>query len=269
VFNSFNEIKNRTPLIPYVVRPLVYESSLSDVLNNPLYTPQQAFLQAYGWTSLGKNWKFDYATYLGNTDMVVATFEGGLPEDDRDVDLAAGIDSSAAVLFGWRVGVRKGSFKFGFSATLDRTSLFASAAEVPGAPPGDYGSIPRYRSGYDLSFHIGRFWLENESLGVIATRSDEGLDAEVGFTYLMLGYDLSERWRGYLGYQIINQQIEVFGPVEEVDIWAPTIGAAYTLENLITLKAQYLYVVVDVHNNLPTEPDPKFHYATVAVSVSF
>jgi hypothetical protein len=29
-FNNLNEIKNRTPLLPYVIRPLVYEGALGD-----------------------------------------------------------------------------------------------------------------------------------------------------------------------------------------------------------------------------------------------
>ena len=32
IFNNLNEIKNRTPLLPYVIRPLVYEASFSDII---------------------------------------------------------------------------------------------------------------------------------------------------------------------------------------------------------------------------------------------
>jgi len=268
IFNSFNEIKNRMPLIPYVIRPLVYESSLARQLNNALYVPQQAFLQTYGWAPLGKNWKVDYAAYLGNTDMVVSSFLSHGSTDTRVVDIAAGIDTSSAVLLGYRVGVRKGSFKVGFSGTIDKTNLFASANEVPGVPPGDYGSTPRYRSGFDLSFRIGRFWLEDETIGVVTSASDS-IEALVGFNYVTVGYDWTERVKVYVGYQIMNQKTDVFETVEEFDIWMPTVGLAYTLENLITLKAQYGFVVVDVHNNPPESPDPKFHYLTAAVSVSF
>lgn len=268
VFNNFNEIKNRMPLIPYVIRPLVYESSLSAQLNNPLYVPQQAFVQAYGWAPIW-SWKLDYAAYLGNTDQVVSSFLGpGLVEDEREVGVATGIDTASAVLFGYRIGVRKGDFKVGFSGTADKTNLFAGASQLPFVPPGDYGTVGRYRSGFDISFHIGRFWFENESIGVI-TDAPDSLDARVGFTYVTLGYNFNDRVQGFIGYQIINQRVEVYRELEETDIWLPTIGVAYTLENLITLKAQYAYVVVDVHNNPPSLPDPKFHYLTAAVSVSF
>jgi hypothetical protein len=267
IFNHFNEIKNRMPLIPYVIRPLVYESSLSRQLNNPLYVPQQAFLQAFGWAPLG-SWKFDYAGYLGNTDMVVSSFSGDGSAGTRTVDVASGIDTSAAVLFGYRVGVRKGGFKAGFSGTIDKTNLFAGVVELTNAPPDDFGSVPRYRTGFDLSFHIGRFWFEHESIGVISSPSDS-VDFTVGFTYITLGYDFTERVNVYGGYQIINQRIEVFGELEEVDIWMPTIGTSYMLEDLITLKAQYAFVVLDVHNNPPEQPDSKFHFLTAAVSISF
>jgi hypothetical protein len=267
VFNNFNEIKNRMPLIPYVIRPLVYESSLSRQLNNPLYVPQQAFVQTYGWAPLGKGWKLDYAAYLGNTDHVVASF-GPEPVDTRTIDVATGVDTSSAFLFGWRLGTRKGDLKFGFSGTVDRTNLFAGASQLPFVPEGDYGSVPRYRSGFDLSFRLGKWWFEHESIGVV-TNADEQVDAQVGFTYLIIGRDFTDRFEGYIGYQIINQRIEVVDELEETDIWLPTIGVAWSLEEQITLKTQYAYVVVDVHNNPESQPDPKFHHFSVAVSVSF
>lgn len=128
IFNNFNEIKNRTPLIPYVIRPVVYESSLSSVLNNPLSVPQQAFLQAFGWAPRG-SWKFDYAAYLGNTDHVVSSF-GGPVEDIERVNVSAGIDTSAAALFGYRPGGTPGS-----ALTPEKRLLLSYVFEKPHLKP--------------------------------------------------------------------------------------------------------------------------------------
>ena len=37
IFNNLNEIKNRTPLLPYIIRPLVYETSMSEAISSLIY----------------------------------------------------------------------------------------------------------------------------------------------------------------------------------------------------------------------------------------
>ena len=43
-FNNFNEIKNRTPLMPYVVRPLIYETSFQEIIPLEMFAPERAFV---------------------------------------------------------------------------------------------------------------------------------------------------------------------------------------------------------------------------------
>ncbi len=64
-FNNLNEIKNRTPLLPYIFRPFVYEASVFDLFPVNELVPEQAFLQVYGFIPAGEV-KFDYAVYVGN-----------------------------------------------------------------------------------------------------------------------------------------------------------------------------------------------------------
>ena len=55
VFNNLNEIKNRTPLLPYIIRPLVYETSFSEFFGAVEEgTPARAFAQASGVIPAGK-----------------------------------------------------------------------------------------------------------------------------------------------------------------------------------------------------------------------
>ncbi|MEL7170678.1 MAG: hypothetical protein AAGN64_15130, partial [Bacteroidota bacterium] len=68
-FNRLNEIKNRTPLLPYVVRPLVYETSFEEFLALEDYLPNQAFAQVSG-TLPYRDMRLSYAGYLGNTGNV-------------------------------------------------------------------------------------------------------------------------------------------------------------------------------------------------------
>jgi hypothetical protein len=50
IFNNLNEIKNRTPLLPYIIRPLVYETSFGEIFPIEEFVPARAFVQAYGFS---------------------------------------------------------------------------------------------------------------------------------------------------------------------------------------------------------------------------
>ncbi len=54
IFNNLNWIKNRTPLLPYIIRPLAYETSFSEFILIDVLTPVQAFTQVYGFFPAGK-----------------------------------------------------------------------------------------------------------------------------------------------------------------------------------------------------------------------
>ena len=64
VFNRLNEIKNRTPLLPYVIIPLVYEDSFSEDVDIESYIPKRAFVQIYGYAPFFEDFKLDYAFYF-------------------------------------------------------------------------------------------------------------------------------------------------------------------------------------------------------------
>ena len=48
VFNNLNDIKNRTPLLPYLFRPVVYESSFNNFLQINAFVPDQAYVNVEG-----------------------------------------------------------------------------------------------------------------------------------------------------------------------------------------------------------------------------
>src|SRR5262245_17023286 len=68
-FNNLNEIKNRTPLLPYIIRPVVYESSFRQTVPTEDFLPARAFAQVYGFIPWAET-KFDYAVYLGNSPNI-------------------------------------------------------------------------------------------------------------------------------------------------------------------------------------------------------
>ena len=117
IFNNFNEIKNRTPLIPYVIRPLIYETAFSENIQVDEYTPNDAYIQAYGFIP-SYDWKFDWAVCLGNTANISSLQELG--QAGR-----SGTDTTSSVMIGTRMGVRNNELKFGFSATRDIINYFS------------------------------------------------------------------------------------------------------------------------------------------------
>ena len=54
-FNNLNEIKNRLPLLPYLIRPLIYEALFYGIFSEQDYLPQSAYLQVSGTKLLTRN----------------------------------------------------------------------------------------------------------------------------------------------------------------------------------------------------------------------
>src|SRR3990172_1998805 len=111
IFNNLNEIKNRTPLLPYIIRPIAYETSFESFIPVDEFLPSRAFVQMYGFLPVN-NLKFDYAVYLGNSPNVNADPEIG----------QTGVDTTNTFLLGGRIGLRYKELKIGFSATRDNVN---------------------------------------------------------------------------------------------------------------------------------------------------
>ena len=68
-FNNFNEIKTKFPLFPFIVRPIVYETSFQEALALNRWAPEHAMLQIYG-TQPVRRAKLDYAIFAGNSEFI-------------------------------------------------------------------------------------------------------------------------------------------------------------------------------------------------------
>lgn len=244
-FNNLNEIKNRTPLLPYIIRPVVYESSLEEEIGNEQYVPNRAFVQAYGFLPMGKS-KFDYAVYLGNSPNINSDPANG----------QTGYDTTDTFLGGARFGVRSGELKAGFSTSYDKSNILFELAEAIGGGNDVGREIGRVRLGADLSYRWKSFFYESEYIAVIY--DDKGADVDLDFTfyYLMLGYDFSERFLCYGGYQETREdaffrfeQPGIVGGTLEADqtgrLKIPFVGIAYRISDRITAKLQGASVRID------------------------
>ncbi len=172
-FNNLNEIKNRTPLLSYMFRPLVYETYVNGIISSEDFIPEQAFMQIYGKTDLTESVEFNYSAFVGNAEKsYVAQELSGI--------VLPGLDTSKFKSVGARVGLKFNDIKIGFSATYDRdnkNSIFNQSPLNSTNASGYYyaplsGDLPRIRLGADLSFNIGKFTFESEFIVVKYTLAD-------------------------------------------------------------------------------------------------
>ncbi len=272
IFNHLNEIKNRTPLLPYVIRPLVYETSFSEFIAVEEATPARAFVQAYGFIPINEV-KIDYACYLGNSPNITTRVP-----DSLDI-VQTGVDSTNTFLIGGRVGIRFGELKVGFSATRDNVNFFQGLRPVVGGPSYRFEEIPRTRVGVDLTYHIGAFSLEGEFISVSYDHDIPDINTDKIFYYGTLGYNITERLFAYASYWFTEQKFlqatsnnsdEILLYTVKSDIKVPTFGLAYNLNDRIKLKAQF--APVDVENKVPSVEfyqELESNHYSMAISVFF
>jgi hypothetical protein len=272
-FNHLNEIKNRTPLLPYVVRPLVYETSFSEFIATEDYAPGRAFVQAYGFLPHGET-KLDYALYWGNgPDINSADIESHESHSEQ-----TGVDTTANFLVGGRLGMRHGELKAGFSATYEQVKSLHGLEPLFSLPPDALDDVPRWRWGADLSFLWRNFSFEGEIIHVGFDDDVPLLKVDRDFYYGTLGRYFTEELFAYVSYQSTEEDFTSQDPesgdfyVATVDISLPEIGAAYRINDRVTLKAQYAPVGIDVgHSGIADYDleDNRADYLALAVSVIF
>ncbi|MFQ6115831.1 MAG: porin [bacterium] len=267
IFNNLNEIKNRTPLLPYVIRPIVYETSFQEFIAVEEYLPARAFVQAYGFIPIHEL-KFDYAFYLGNSPNI----------NNRSDIGQTGVDSTDTFLIGGRIGARFGELKIGLSGTRENVNGFPSVEAVTGNPPVYFNEVPRTRLGGDLSYHLEKFSFEAEF--IIVTYDDDMPEVCIDktFYYGTLGYQVTEQLFVYASYWVTEEEFTqeldfLDAPVVvsgKSDIKVPTIGVSYNLNDRVTLKGQF--APVDIEPEIPSlqlRQEIEFNHYSIAASVFF
>ena len=162
-FNNLTEIKNRLPLFPYLIRPILYESLVSSVFKSEDYRPDQAYFQIVYDRPISSQLIFNSAFYIGNSeDSFLARTEDRTITDlqlEERTMIYLGEDLNSAMLFGGRIGIENvlNTFKFGISGTLDednKNRIEESVFKFPSLRTPILGEVRRYRVGIDLSFTL-------------------------------------------------------------------------------------------------------------------
>ncbi|NKB71893.1 MAG: hypothetical protein GKR89_32860 [Candidatus Latescibacteria bacterium] len=272
-FNHLNTIKNRTPLLPYANRPLIYESSFSEVIDIEAHLPARAFVQVSGFLPFGGA-KMDYAAYLGNSPNI----------NDRADEGITGADTTATLLVGGRLGLRMEELdlglrmeevKAGFSATYDQTNRFLGADEFFQLPPTNLKEMPRLRWGVDFKTRIGNAYIEAESARVEYDDGTVHLRIDQDFYYFTLGYFLRDEFQVFAGYWDTK---ETFAPFEIGDVDVPNAGFKFDLNERVSLKGHYAWVEIEEFSlavgadgawDTPMEETNGFSFISLAISAIF
>lgn len=267
IFNNLNEIKNRTPILPYIIRPIAYESSLEEIVPIDQYVPNRAYIQASGFFPFS-GFKFDYAAYIGNSPNI-----NGDPNNGQ-----TGIDTTDTFLFGGRVGIRRDELKLGVSSTYDRSNLLFDIVQQSLGEEADRRQLGRLRLGADVSYRWRALFFESEVISVTYDDAGPDIDLNLTFFYATLGCEISERWTAYASYWQTRERIfaDVFDPMsfnplhidQEFGIQIPTIGLASRINDQVTLKAQWARVTIELEGD-GFERVANSHHIAFAVSAFF
>lgn len=270
-FNNLNEIKNRTPLLPYAFRPLVYESTFDEVFSNTDFAPQQAYLQVYGSVPVG-DFRLDYAGFLGNSDPSYITSE-------TRGSAVSGQDTTNFYMVGSRVGLRGDNVKVGVSFTVDKANMRAPIRGNQPIPLG-LGDVDRYRIGADLSFTVSRFFFEGEFIAVRHSL-DEGQQQKLDFLATAtplagaINNSVDKQWYYVLGGVDVTDDAFVYAMYNNLkDDLVTTfkdgfdaffVGAGYRPIFPVLLKATYVHARTSGKSAVNFSGD----YVFLAASVSF
>ena len=266
-FNNLNEIKNRTPLLPYIVRPLVYETSFSDFIPIEEFVPARSFVQMYGFLPM-KKLKLDYAVYAGNSSNI---------NNNRFIG-QTGIDTTSTFLVGGRLGLRYQELKLGLSATYEKKNDFMYLADTLGRKPSELKGLPKTRLGGDLSYNYSNLSFESEFIMVDVDEGIPELELDLDFYYATLGYFFADNLFIYGSYWVMDVHSVLLArgneEKEDADIITTNIGISYNLNDRIRIKGQFARVENNVESlNITrkevTKEQDKFSVTAVAVSIFF
>jgi len=269
-FNNLNEIKNRTPLLPYIIRPIIYETSFTEFFQGVEEgAPSRAFVQASGILPIGEG-KFDYAFYIGNSPNI----------SDKNEDEQTGVDITNTFLVGGRVGFRFNDMKAGFSVTRDNVNLTWDES-FQGEPLFTYEEVPRIRLGGDLSFHLGQLFFEGEIISIAYNDDLPEISIDKLFYYGTLGYQITEQLFPYVSYYFIEWDFPfIASSIPELIINTGigkmeglTFGISFNLNDVITFKGQFIPVILNDELPLITNEEitikRKLNIIAIAASVYF
>ena len=257
-FNHLNEIKNRMPILPYITRPLIYESTLANTVDQTNYLPERAFLQISGNFPVSKL-TFDYSVFAGHAErsFINSKVSGGMETATDSVNFKT---------FGGRIGLSYEGMWLGFSGSVDKDNLMSTLKEI----------VPRKRIGIDIgvnNFH--GFFLDGEYVGVSLSPTTTTQDINKIFCYGTIGFNFTDQVYIYGTASFMRDKAS--NSLKD-GLRGNNIGAGYKPIESVVVKAEYatyfgnstfLLATAPTQPALTTRWSLKADIFQVAVSVLF
>jgi len=257
-FAAFNEIKNRFPLIPYIYRPVIYESSMQQIFDFADFVPETGALQIYGSYFVEK-FSFEYALFAGNAEKTFFN-SAAIPLFTK----LQGVDTSDFKVFGGRIGAKAklgnlGIYEGGFSYAVDKDKETNKLLGFAPSPVRRYfGVLSRNRYAFDFSANLFNFYLAAEHI-TVKYKPDQkqkntlqqakqliessGKKGSVGFDkrfyYVTLGYTIFDKIMLYGSYSYMEDKL-IYLLTEGFELGSG--GLSYMYNDNVTFKFQYSYI---------------------------
>ncbi len=282
-FNNLYEVYNRTPLLPYLFRPMLYETQQGQVTRIFDILPSRAFAQVSGFQAFDE-WKIDYAAHFGNASGFIES-PGNVLQPDY---VGYGQNATEFMSFGGRVGLRYKTLKLGASAVVDKHNKREFAIDLESTQLAHFGDLNRIRLGADLSLSLAGFTLTAEYFQAKTALSSNQLDSlalwaaipnsQVGTNFdatsyfATLLYDIDDEWFVYTMYDHFADN----GRPYYVGIDGYTgvsAGGGYRASESLVLKAQFRNdkgtFLSNDNNGLPIKSTTSDKYYLAGFSYSF
>jgi hypothetical protein len=264
MFNTFSQIKSKYPLIPYLLRPLIYESTISSLLDFGAWVPEHAFLQINGTIPISKV-KLEYAVFGGNSEFTLNSKTSYYP---------SGFDTTNYKSGGGRIGIKALGVTLGISGSYDYTRNDAVNKTIASLPASlglsKLGAVPRSRFGCDFNYSgfgitadfeyiFSKYYFSGDEKAklsqIVAKTTDWRAAAGQGpmlsddFTKTYFNanimYDFLEKYYISIGYASIGDESSML--LFKDGLNQVMGGLGYHFNDNITFKAQ----VVDIYNDVP------------------
>jgi hypothetical protein len=248
-FNNLNEVKNKMPYLPYIDRPLIYETSYARFLESENFTPQRAFFQT------------EYSAYIKDLMLNITGYFGDSEPSyfysNKTTQLVpTGNDSTVFFMYGGRIGAEYNIIKAGISFTADKdrkveyhkdtgTEIFQE-------------NVPRIRFGIDLSLNYEGIFTEFEYISVthdtkkhkpsllnpLVKSKTEYYNFDKLFIYGLLGYNFVDEFGAYYLYSYLEDGYLRKGAIS-AGVSQNLLGVVYRPDFAIAIKASYSQFLVD------------------------
>ncbi len=279
-FNNLNEIQNRLPLFPYMIRPIVYENYFVNIFDSEDYLPSNAYFQLSGFKIISKKLTFDYVFYIGNAEdsFLSSVPAGEIGTEEETTALYQGENLNTQLLYGSRIGIenRLKSIKLGASFTYDEDNKTASRnakvliqeLKIP-----NLGEIPRYRLGLDASFTYKKWVSETEFIGVFHNLNKvhkieayKQANLNKFFFYSNLTYNVTEKMYVFGFTSTLRDKQNLFLAANPpIDYYVNSFGGGWKINDVTVFKVQTMFSKVGNNDFL----DVKLRFISLGISTIF